>query len=268
MNSFQTSTVPGVPGPPHTAARQRVFQEIHQRLDPAKDPKSEDHYSILAPYPTKLPDERTPAQQRCQRIMDLSRIDFRYFRSKVRPAYRVEDILISGKKSQTEHIRIMSPEAFKNLDDFYLIILHEMVHWTGRFSRLARFDKYPPIMETQECWIEEMTAVMSSICLAEVLGLEPGIPVHQDVAQVLDQMDITREDIFKLDITREDIFKQSVSGPVLDAVGYILDLEDPKKRKKSTRKASFSSRIRKILGYPPEPSPKQKPSGVCASQAH
>jgi antirestriction protein ArdC len=87
-------------------------------------------------------------------------------------------ILTGGNRAyynRTEdHIRIPLPENFTDVEHFYATALHELTHWTGHPSRLAR-------EFGQKSWgdegyaREELVAELSSAFLCADLGITPDV---------------------------------------------------------------------------------------------
>ena len=233
MNSFWASHIPE---PSYIEVCRDVFREIHRKLGPTMDPgnpRSRVKYHINPPQGEHSSNRNTPGQRRCQQILNSSGVEFRYLEG-VTPRYVIEDVPLRGG-IQIEYIEIRPSENFTNLDDFYSLLLHELVHWTGHPFRLRRYVECIPFPKSPEYWADELVSDLGSACLAEILGLKPGIPVDQLIAQSLNQMDPAPE----------DIFQQSVFEPVLDAVSYILNLEKPGKGR-SGRNRRPSRRIQGV----------------------
>ncbi len=81
-----------------------------------------------------------------------------------------------------DHIRLPLPEQFSGVDGFHATRLHELVHWTGHASRLAR--KYGSF-GSPDYAREELVAEMGSAFLCDWCGLEAELQHPEYIASWL-----------------------------------------------------------------------------------
>lgn len=70
-------------------------------------------------------------------------------------------------------IQIPDQANFKSLDDYYHVLLHELIHSTGHASRLDRKIVYDT--DKYEYWVEELIAEMGAAYLSSEAWIEKGI---------------------------------------------------------------------------------------------
>ena len=86
-----------------------------------------------------------------------------------------------------DHIRLPLPEQFSGIDGFHATRFHELVHWTGHPSRLAR--KYGSQFGTPDYAREELVAEMGSAFLCDWCGLEAELQHPEYIASWLKVLD-------------------------------------------------------------------------------
>ena len=74
-----------------------------------------------------------------------------------------------------DKIVVPDQSQFNESIDFYMTILHELCHWSGAESRLARFTAEATDKTEAEYAFEELVAELASMFVSVKLGLEPRV---------------------------------------------------------------------------------------------
>jgi len=90
-------------------------------------------------------------------------------------------------------------ESFKSDGDYYATVLHELAHWTGHHSRLARYAPDDKLQRSlTEYAKEEMRAEIASMFLTSMLGVQGNIQNHAKYTEIwLEVLKGDRHEIFR-----------------------------------------------------------------------
>lgn len=103
-------------------------------------------------------------------------------------------------------------ESFKSDGDYYATVLHELAHWTGHRSRLARFDDEPVDRKSEAYAREELRADIAAMFLTSMLGVEGSVQNHAKY---------TKSWLKLLNDDRHEIFRAARDAERI--VDYLLD---------------------------------------------
>lgn len=92
---------------------------------------------------------------------------------------------------QSDYIAMPQPDAFGSADDYFATLLHEVTHWTGHHSRLAR--EYGKRFGDTAYAREELVAEMGSAFLCAHVGLD-GRLIHASASYLQSWIDVLKAD--------------------------------------------------------------------------
>lgn len=115
-----------------------------------------------------------------------------------------------------DYIQVPVINQYENPNDFYSTLFHEMVHSTGHFNRLNRFnedDKLNDVEENSEYSKEELVAEISSATLLNMIGIETDKTFKESASYLNGWIKTLKNDVN---------FIISAAGKADKAVNYIL----------------------------------------------
>lgn len=115
-----------------------------------------------------------------------------------------------------DYIQVPVINQYENPNDFYSTLFHEMVHSTGHFNRLNRFnkdDKLNDVEENSEYSKEELVAEISSAALLNMIGIETDKTFKESASYLNGWIKTLENDVN---------FIISAAGKADKAVNYIL----------------------------------------------
>ncbi len=115
-----------------------------------------------------------------------------------------------------DYIKVPCKEQFKEIEEFYSTLFHEMVHSTGHKSRLDRMGADAKIASfgSEEYSREELTAEVGSATLLNILGIETKKTFRNSAAYIQNWLQVLKND---------SKFIVIASGKAEKAVKYILN---------------------------------------------
>lgn len=114
-----------------------------------------------------------------------------------------------------DFIQVPCMEQYKNVEEFYSTLFHEMVHSTGHKNRLNRFDENEKLAKfgSADYSKEELIAEIGSATLMNIIGAETSKTFNNSAAYIQSWLKVLKDD---------KRFIVSASGKAEKAVKYIL----------------------------------------------
>lgn len=116
--------------------------------------------------------------------------------------------------SSEDIINMPQLDLFEDSNAFYLVLLHELVHWTGHLHRLCRLGIISNIRYKQFYAEEELVAELGASMLAAIAGINQVRQIENSAAYIKSWLDALKKD-------KKFIFK--IAPKAQAAVDYILD---------------------------------------------
>lgn len=115
--------------------------------------------------------------------------------------------------SNKDIINMPQLDLFEDSNAFYLVLLHELIHWTGHLHRLCRLGIISKIKNRQFYAEEELVAELGASMLATVVGINQIRQIENSAAYIQSWLDNLKKD-------KKFIFK--IAPQAQTAVDYIL----------------------------------------------
>lgn len=114
-----------------------------------------------------------------------------------------------------DFIQIPSKEQYRDINEFYSTLFHEMIHSTGHASRLGRFDNTSKVAAfgSAEYSKEELIAEIGSAALMNLVGIETMATFMNSAAYIQNWLKVLKND---------NKFIVSASSKAEKAVKYII----------------------------------------------
>ncbi len=113
-----------------------------------------------------------------------------------------------------DYIKIPAKEQYKDIEEFYSTLFHEMIHSTGHKTRLNRLDTENKAMFGNEVYSkEELVAELGSAMLLNMLNIETSKTFKNSAAYIQNWLQVLKND---------SRFIVSASSKAEKAVNYIL----------------------------------------------
>ena len=112
-------------------------------------------------------------------------------------------------------IEVPCKDQYKNISEFYSTLFHEMIHSTGHYTRLNRFDENAKIAPfgSEDYSKEELVAEIGAATLVNITGIETEKTFRNSTAYIQSWLGVLKND---------NKFIVSASGRAEKAVKYIL----------------------------------------------
>lgn len=139
---------------------------------------------------------------------------------KIREGIRIDEMVTNEAyyNPTRDYIKVPCKEQYKNIEEFYSTVFHEIVHSTGHKSRLDRMGSGASLASfgSEDYSKEELIAEIGSTTLLNILGIETKKSFRNSAAYIQNWLQILRND------TK---FIVSASGKAEKAIKYILHEE-------------------------------------------
>lgn len=112
-----------------------------------------------------------------------------------------------------DHIEMPAVNQFVSAESYYGTLCHELIHWTGHDSRLARFDKHG----SEDYAFEELIAEIGACFVTSKMGIDKGI--DRSAAYVASWLKALKND-------KKFIFKAATQAQ--RAADYIMECQETK----------------------------------------
>ena len=118
-----------------------------------------------------LPDEFYDIQTYAQHEGNNARID--HWLNTRQAQFHIHKKSEAYYHPKTDIIHIPNSALFKVPEQYYTRVFHELVHWTGHSSRLARLDETGQVLTKAGDALEELIAELGACMMAARLGIQP-----------------------------------------------------------------------------------------------